>query len=131
MLVELVDLLVHKGCVGSRGLIDEKEHTRHTVHERGHGIGLRTDLYLRYVLEVQHRTVVLGTQHDVLKLLDALERTFVLHRVLERVLGLLTERTGSGHETLGIYSGSYIVRHESVLSHHFRVQPYTQRVRVT
>ena len=61
LLVELVDLLVHKGCVGSRGLIDEKEHTRHTVHERGHGIGLRADFYLRYILEVQHRTVVLGT----------------------------------------------------------------------
>ena len=131
LLIELIDLLVHQGGVGARGLIDEVEHTRHTVDIRGHGVALRADLYRRYILQIQYVSALRRTKYDILKFLDALERSLVLHRVLIRVLGLLAEGTGGGHETLRRDGIGYIARLEAILRHLIRLHPYAQRVRVS
>ena len=131
LFVELVYLFVHLSRIRARRLIDKVEHTRFAVHVGRHRVGFRADLHRRYIPQVQHVAVVLRTDDDVLKLLDGLERTFVLHRVLVGVLRLLTERTGGGDETLGTDGRRDIVRLESVLRHHVRLHPYAQGVGVT
>ena len=131
LLVQLGQTFVHQRSVRSRRLEYHKEAAGFTVHERSHRVGFGTDLNRCNILEVQHVTVTLGTNDDILKLFDRLECSFVLHRVLIRVLGLLTERTGRGNETLRTDGRRDIVRVQTILGHDVRFQPYTQRIRVT
>ena len=131
MLVQLIDLLIHQCCIRARRLVHQVEHTRHSVDIGGHRVTLRTDLHSRHIFQIQHLTAFARTEYDILEFLDGFERTFVLHRILIGILGLLTQRTYRRYETLRLDSGRDIVRHETVLRHMIGFHPYTQRVRVS
>ena len=67
----------------------------------------------------------------MVELLNRLERTFVLHRVLVGIFRLLAECTGGRYETLRADSGRYIVGCQSVLRHYVGFEPNAQGVGVT
>ena len=68
-------------------------------------------------------TAVAGTQHDIVELLDGLQRTFVLHRVLVIVLRLSTQRTRGSNEALTANGSKHVVGLQTILCHHIRFHP--------
>ena len=131
MLEQVRDLLVDHGRVGSRSLIDDKRHARLAIHRRCHRVALRADLDIRHFAQIKERSAFARTENNILELLHGFEGTLVLQGVLVGVLRLLAERTGRGDERLAVDSRCHIVRCQTVLRHHVRLQPDTQGVGVT
>ena len=76
-------------------------------------------------------TAVGGLNHDVLKLLNFLQRTLVLHRVLVLVIRLLAERTYCSHEALTVDGTADIIGRQTVLRQHIGFHPDAQGIGVT
>ena len=93
LLTNLVDALVHLRSIRARRLEDQHEGTRLATDVRDETIALGTDLNIGHLFQMQHVTTVGGLDHDVLKLLNLLQRTLILHGVLVLVIRLLTEVT--------------------------------------
>ena len=84
--IQLMNACIHLRRIGTRCLEHHEQRTRLAVYVGGEVIAHRTDLDIRYIAQVQQVTAVTRAQHDVVELLDGLERAFVLHRVLIRIL---------------------------------------------
>ena len=93
-------------------------------------VRLRTELHPRYVFQAEHIAVLVGTDHHVAELLFADKATLILHRVLERVVRVFTERTRGRLDVLLAEHSRDVRRHESVLRHHVGLEPDAHAVRV-
>ena len=90
LLEGLVDAGVHLRRIGTRSR-EYHEHSTGTVLDvRGKVVTHGTNLHLCHVTKVQHAATA-GAQHDVVKLLNGLQRTLVLHGVLVGVCRLLSQ----------------------------------------
>ncbi len=81
-----------------------------------------------YILKVKHVAVFIGADYDVVKFFRCYEAALVTHDVLEALITLLAECTGSGFDILLGKCGRYIGRHQVILCHYIGLEPYTHRV---
>ena len=108
-----------------------KDHRRHalvTVHVVAETVRQTSQLDIGDILESQYLAVGGGAHDDVAELLLGLQTPLVAHDILERLVALLAELSGSGLDILFGQRGSYVRRHQAVLSHHIGLQPNTHRV---
>ncbi len=77
---------------------------------------------------MEHVSVLVGLQHDVLKLLYIGVSALVFDGVLERILALLAERTHGSNEALAVDGIVHIGRFQFVLRHHVGLHPHPQGV---
>ena len=101
------------------------------VHVTVECVGLCAQFHAGHVFHAQHVAVLLGTEHDVLKLRDVGQTTFVLHRELECVRRVFTQRTGRRFQVLFAQCVGDVRWYQTVLCHHVGLQPDTQAVGVT
>ena len=131
LLIEVGNAGVHLGSVGARGLEHHVDGARLAVDVGGEAVAHGADFHLSHIAQVQQVTAVAGAQHNLVELLDGLQRALVLHRVLVGILGLLTQRTRCGDETLPADSGEHIVGLQIILRHHIGLEPDSQGIGVT
>ena len=79
VLADFRDAGVHLGGVGTRRLENHQHSTGGSIDIRHKAVALSTNLHRSHVAQVQHVAALSGAQHDVVKLLDGLQRTLVLH----------------------------------------------------
>ena len=131
ILIHLIDAGIHLSGVGTWCLEHHEDSTWLVVDIGDEVVTDRTNLHIGDITQMQQMTAVAGTQHDVIKLLDSLQGTFVFHRILVGILRLLSQGTRGRDETLSSNGGKHIVGIQSVLCHHVRLHPDTQGVGVT
>ena len=76
-----LDARIHLGGVGTWCSEYQEERTRAVLDIRGEVVAHGTNLHFCHVVEVQYAATTCA-QHDVVELLDSLQRTLVLHGVL-------------------------------------------------
>ena len=118
------------GSVGTWGCEYHEEGTWLILDVGGEVVAHGANLHICHVAQVQH-TAAAGAQHDVIKLLDTLQCTLVLHGVLVGVFRKFTQGTHTCHEALSANGIEDIVRCQVILCHNIRFQPYTQSIGVT
>jgi len=121
---------VHLGGVASGNLEHHHRDSRLSVYLSVEAVGLTAELDFSDVLEPEHRAVGVGPNHYILELRHALQTAAVLHRVLEHVARILSERSRGGLEILFVEHCGDIGRHKPVLGHSFRIQPDAHAVGV-
>ena len=87
-----------------------------------------TEFYVGHVFQIEYLAGGEGADYNVAEFFRSNQTAFVAHDVLERLVALLAERSGSGFEVLRCQCCRYIGWHEAVLSHHIGLEPYTHRV---
>ncbi len=116
------------GSVGA-GSLEHHRHRRHLavvlVRET---VGHTAELDIGHVFEVEHLAVGAGADNDVAELLGLGQTAAVAHGVLERLVALLAECTGSGLDVLLGKRCRDVGRHQVILGHHVGLEPYTHRV---
>ena len=99
-----------------------------SVERVGEAVGHSSEFHLGDVAEAEHFAVGVGADNYVLEFLRLAQTAFVAQSVLERLVALFAEGTGSGLDVLFGKGGGNIGRHEIVLSHHIRFEPDTHRI---
>ena len=92
------------------------------------GIGFAAQLDVGDVFQAQDRAVGFRQDHDLTELFGRLVTPAVFHRVLERVLRVLAQRTGRRLDVLLGKRGRHVRRNELVLGHDVGFQPDAHRV---
>ena len=80
------NLLVDGGCVGACRLEHHEKYSRLAVHLTAETVSQRAQRHIRHVLQTEHGTVALRTDHRVLEFLHTLQASAIFHRKLEYVL---------------------------------------------
>ena len=93
-----------------------------------HGVTQSAKLNIGHILQLKGLSRKVAGKDYVAELLCSLKTSGISHNVFERHLALLTERTRSGLDVLLAQGVGYIARHEAVLLHLIRLEPYTHRV---
>ena len=125
---EFFDVLDDLRGVGAGRLEHDTRNTVVAVNLVGEAIGGAAELYARNVFEAQDFTVLVGTDHHVLKLGNLLQASLVAQGVLERLVLAFADRTGSGLDVLFGQSVRDIRGRQVVLCHLFGLQPDAHRI---
>ena len=80
------NFFIDSGRIGTRCLEDHIEHGRLAVHLTAETVSQRAQRHIRHVLQTEHGTVALRTDHRVLEFLHTLQASAIFHRKLEYVL---------------------------------------------
>ena len=80
---------------------------------------------------MEEMAAVVRLEHNVVELLNGLQRTLVLHRVLVGVVRLSTQGTRGSNEALTANGSKHVVWLQAILCHHVWLHPDAQRIRVT
>ena len=92
------------------------------------GVGLAAEFDVGDILQIEDFTVGQSRDDDLSELLGGHQTALVFHRVLERVVRVLAQRTrGRFDVLLGQHAGN-VRRDEFVLGHHVGLQPDAHRV---
>ena len=130
LLVEFIDAGVHLRSVGAGSLEHHVDGARLSIDVRREVVAHGTNLHLGDIAQMQQMAAFAGAQHDVIELLNGLQRALVLHGVLIGILTLLAQRTRCRDEALSADSGEHIVGLQTILRHHVGLQPDAQRIGV-
>ncbi len=125
---ELVNLLDYLRCIGAGALEHDYGGTDVAVVEVGETVGKTAEFYLGDVSQAEYLAVVSSADHDVLELRGILQTSLILHGVLERLVALLAEGTGSGLDVLLGECRRNVGGHQAILRHDVGFQPYTHRI---
>ena len=90
----------------------------------GKAVGDTTQFYIGNVFKIENLAVLA----DVAELLGSRQAASVAHDVLERLVSLFAECTGSSLYVLLGKGCRYVGRHEMVLCHYLRLEPYTHGI---
>ena len=121
---------VYFGGIGARCCEYQEEGTRTVLNIRSEVVAHGTNLHLGNVTQVQYAATA-GAKHDIVELLNGLQGTLVLHRILVGVLRHFAQRTYSRHEALSANGSKDVVRSQAILSHHVGLQPDAQGIGIT
>ena len=122
------DLLIHSRCIGTCHLEYHEHNGRFTVHLTLETIGKCTQFHVSHLFQTEHRTVALRTDNRVPKFIHTLQTSAILHRELENIHRVLTQRTCRRFDILFTEHGCYIRWNQPVLGHQFRFQPDTHTI---
>ena len=126
---QCVDLVDDLRGVRTGGLEDHRADARMAVGVALVGIGFAAQLDVGDVFQAQDRTVGLCESSTISpNSSGVIVTSAVLHRVLERVLRVFTQRTGCRLDVLLGEGRRYVRRDELVLGHHVGLEPDTHRV---
>ena len=123
-----VDVVHDLRGVRTGRLEDHRADARMAVGVTFVSVGFAAQFDVGDVLQTQERAVGLREQHDFTELFGRLVASAVFHRVLERVLGVLAQRTGRRFDVLLGQRRRHVRRDELVLGHYVGLQPDAHRV---
>ena len=123
-----VDVVHDLRGVRTGRLEDHRADARMAVGVTFVSVGFAAQFDVGDVLQTQERAVGLREQHDFTELFGRLVASAVFHRVLERVLGVLAQRTGRRLDVLFGQRRRHVRRDELVLGHYVGLQPDAHRV---
>ena len=98
------------------------------VHQTYIVIASLSKLDAGHILESQHRTVAFGTDDHVLVVCHVLIASPVFEHIAECVLRLGSKGSCRSLEVLLCEHCRYVRRHQAILAHLARVEPYTERI---
>ena len=98
------------------------------VHQTYIVITPLSELDACHILESQHSTVAFRTDDHVFVVGNVLIASPVFEHIAECVLRLSSEGSGRSLEVLLCEHCRYVRRHQAILAHLARVEPYTERI---
>ena len=125
---QCVDLLYGLRGVRTCGLEDERRNAGIAVDKAVISVGLLSQFDVGHVFQTQYLTVGSGSNHDLSELFGSHFTATILHGILERIVGVLAERTGCRFDVLFRQDGRNIRRDQFILGHYVRFHPDTHRI---
>ena len=123
-------LHVHGNFVSIRtsNLLNHTHHRRNVVVLHRHTVLQSAQFYLGDILQFQRVSVGIARNDDVSELFFALQSSRIAHGILVGHVRTFTECTRSCFNILLGQHATDVRRHEVVLLHHLRFQPYSHGV---
>lgn len=98
------------------GLEDERRNAGIAVDKAVISVGLLSQFDVGHVFQTQYLTVGSGSNHDLSELFGSHFTATILHGILERIVGVLAERTGCRFDVLFRQDGRNIRRDQFILA---------------